>query len=318
MQPLIAAVIGFIVVLAVVIIIGYLATQRSVATRERLTRYTTTATPSATAPAQRTQSVDMLPGVTKFLSSRGFTEKLIMELQRAGMKWRPSEFAVVVAACAFAPMLAFFVVRASLWMVLLAGIVGFLVPVTIVRAKQQLRLKAFNEQIADALSLMASSLRSGYSFMRAMQVVANEMPNPISEEFSRVIDECNVGVPTEDALSHLVERVQSYDMELVATAVTIQIQLGGNLAEILDTIAETIRERVRINGEVAALTADGRLSGVILIALPIFLALVIYLIRPGYLEPLVQERTGQILLVSASLSMVVGALTIRRMLRIDF
>jgi tight adherence protein B len=315
MQQIFLAIGAFVVVAVVVVLIGFLATGKS-KTRERLERYTGTA---EQAPLVQTQGpTDSLPTVSRILSSRGLTEKLMLDISRAGLKWRPSEFAVMVAAWTILPVFILFILHMQPVVIILAGLLGFCVPVVYLKAKQGARMRAFNNQIADALSLMASSLRSGYSFMRAMQVVSSEMPPPISEEFGRVIDECNVGVPTEDALMHLVQRVQSYDMELVVTAVTIQIQLGGNLAEILDTIAETIRERVRINGEVAALTADGRLSGIILIALPICLGCVIYTLSPGYLTPLLTQHTGKMLMLGAVVSTVFGALIIRKMLQIDF
>jgi tight adherence protein B len=315
MQPILIAVGAFVLVALVVLLIGYLFTGKSRA-RGQLERYTSS--PEQPPLVTTHAPGDRLPTVSRMLSSRGVTETLMLEISRAGLKWRPSEFAVLVAACTIVPMFITFVIGIQPLMVILVGLIGFFIPICYLKTRQQMRMKAFNDQIADALSLMASSLRSGYSFMRALQVVSTEMPAPICEEFARVIDECNVGVPTEDALGHLVQRVQSYDMELVVTAVTIQIQLGGNLAEILDTIAETIRERVRINGEVAALTADGRLSGTILIALPILLGLVIYLISPGYLAPLLNEHTGRVLLAVAGGSMVFGALVIRKMLQIDF
>jgi len=315
MQPILIAAGVFAVVALIVILIGFLATGKS-KVREQLDRYT--AAPGQSPLVQTHAPGDQLPTVSRLLTSRGLTESLMLEISRAGLKWRPSEYAVMVAAWTVVPMFAAFMLRMQPLMVILAGLIGFFVPTCYLKIKQQVRMKAFNDQIADALSLMASSLRSGYSFMRAMQVVSSEMPPPIAEEFGRVIDECNVGVPTEDALGHLVQRVQSYDMELVVTAVNIQIQIGGNLAEILDTIAETIRERVRINGEVAALTADGRLSGIILIALPIFLGLTIYVISPGYLKPLLTEHTGKLLMLGAGASMVFGALVIRKMLKIDF
>jgi tight adherence protein B len=315
MQPILIAAGAFVVVALVVILIGFLATGKS-SVSERLDRYTST--PGQTPIVETRTPGDQLPTISRILTSRGLTENLMLEISRAGLKWRPSEFAVMIAAWTILPMFVTFVLRMQPLMIILAGVAGFCVPVIYLKTKQGIRMKAFNDQIADALSLMASSLRSGYSFMRAMQVVSSEMPPPIAQEFGRVIDECNVGVPTEDALGHLVQRVQSYDMELVVTAVTIQIQLGGNLAEILDTIAETIRERVRINGEVAALTADGRLSGIILIALPIFLGIVIYMLSPGYLTPLLTQHTGKLLMLGAAASMVVGALVIRKMLQIDF
>jgi tight adherence protein B len=311
----IALAVFFAVMLLAYLIIGGLTNRKGVQTRERLRRYT--------ASAQQTGAVkegapgDQLPTVSSFLSSKGLTERMMLEITRAGLKWRPSEFAVMSAAFAIIPVVVLIVMRISLLLSLLGLLCGLL-PHIYLKTRQQIRLAAFNAQISDTLTLMASSLRSGYSFMRAMQVVASEMPAPIAEEFTRVLDECNVGVPTEEALRRLVERTNSYDMDLVVTAVTIQIQLGGNLAEILDTIAETIRERVRINAEMRALTADGKLSGIILVALPIVLGGVILALNPAYMRTLIDEQTGRIMLIVGGVFMVVGSIVIHRMLRIDF
>ena len=303
------------VLLLAYLVLGALTNSRSSQTRERLRRYTTS-TPQTEDVKVRTPG-DQLPTVSSFLSSRGLTERMMIEINRAGLKWRPSEFAVMSAACAIVPLIVLIVLQANPLLCLL-GMLGGLLPYIILKTRQQIRLAAFNAQISDALTLMASSLRSGYSFMRAMQVVAGEMPAPISEEFTRVLDECNVGVPTEEALRRLVSRTNSYDMDLVVTAVTIQIQLGGNLAEILDTIAETIRERVRINGEMRALTADGKLSGIILVALPIVLGGVILVINPSYMRTLVENDSGKMMLLFGAGFMILGSVVIHRMLRIDF
>ncbi|MDO8683068.1 MAG: type II secretion system F family protein [Armatimonadota bacterium] len=316
MAQIVIAVVVFILVTLFGLLIAELTLGKSVQVRRRLEQYSSS--PASFRAKSQSGPADKLPTISRFLSSRGFTEGIILEISRAGLKLRPSEFAVITASLVVVLALIGILMNRGLVAPLVLGLLGYALPIGYLKFRQQRRLAGFNDQIADALSLMASSLRSGYSFMRAMQVVSNEMPAPISEEFGRVIDECNVGVPTEDALTHLVDRVRSYDMELVVTAVTIQIQLGGNLAEVLDTIAETIRERVRINGEVAALTADGRLSGGILVALPIVLGIVIYMLNPRYLSPLINESIGHYLLLGAGILVIIGALVIRKMLELDF
>ena len=136
------------------------------------------------------------------------------------------------------------------------------------------------EPASRPLTLIASSLRSGYSFLRAIQVVGQEMPDPIAEEFRRTVAESNLGVPTEQALGRMVERVPSYDLDLVVTAVNIQLQVGGNLAQILDTIAATIRERVRNQREIAALTAEGKLSGWVCAGMPPIMCAIMTALNP--------------------------------------
>lgn len=176
----------------------------------------------------------------------------------------------------------------------------------------------FNRQLPDALSLIGSAIRSGYSFPRAMQMVADEMPDPISEEFQRVINEINVGLPIDAALMRMTARITSYDLELVVIAVIIQQQIGGNLAEIINNIAETIRDRVRVEGELSALTAEGRMSGVVLVLLPFGLAAIILTLNSGYLSPLIHEPSGPYLIGAGLLLQAVGALIIKRMLVLDY
>lgn len=185
-----------------------------------------------------------------------------------------------------------------------------------VKAAKVRRLNKFNSQIGDALVIMSNALRSGFSFLQAMDMVRKELPNPIAREFGRTFQEMNLGTPTEEALENLNARVGSEDLELVITAVLIQRQVGGNLAEIMDNIANTIRERVRIKGEIKTLTAQGRISGIIIGILPIILAGVLSVISPEYLEPLVTHPIGRGMLVSALIMEVVGLLLIRKIVDI--
>ncbi|WP_161484957.1 type II secretion system F family protein [Neomoorella mulderi] len=185
------------------------------------------------------------------------------------------------------------------------------------RVKQNKRRIKFNGQIGDALVVMANALRSGFSFLQAMDMVRREMPDPIAKEFGTALLEMNWGSSTETALLGLTERVKSDDLDLVITAVLIQRQVGGNLAEILDNIAHTIKERVRIKGEIKTLTAQGRISGLIIGLLPIVLSTVIYLLNPGYLSLLFTTKTGVIMLLSAVLAQLMGVIMIRRIIRIE-
>ncbi len=178
------------------------------------------------------------------------------------------------------------------------------------------RLNKFNSQIGDALVIMSNALRSGFSFLQAMDMVRKELPNPIAREFGRTFQEMNLGTPTEEALENLNARVASEDLDLVVTAVLIQRQVGGNLAEILDNIATTIRERVRIKGEIKTLTAQGKISGIVIGVLPIILAGVLTVVSPGYLSLLITHPVGQGLLASALIMELVGIILIRRIIAI--
>ena len=185
------------------------------------------------------------------------------------------------------------------------------------RAGQGARRRRFDDQLPDALTLLVSALRSGYSLARAAQLVAEEMPPPISEEFATALAELALGLPLGSALARMAQRVGSRDMELIVTAVTTQQQIGGNLAEILSRITGTIRERVRVQAEIGALTAEGKLSGLILVLMPPTLAVLLTLRSPRYFQPLLDSPLGHVLIGGAVLGQVIGGLIIRRMVTLD-
>ena len=171
-------------------------------------------------------------------------------------------------------------------MLLIGALIGFWLPRFWLNRRKGGRLNAFNKQLPDTITLIANALRAGSSFLQAIELVVRESRPPISTEFSRVIREVNLGLPFEQALENMVRRVRSDDLELMATAISIQYQVGGNLAEILDSIAYTIRERVRIKGEIRTLTAQQRLSGYVVAGLPIGLAAFLFVAAPGFMAPM--------------------------------
>jgi tight adherence protein B len=152
-----------------------------------------------------------------------------------------------------------------------------------VKRQQRLRLNRFNDQLSDMLNLMVNGLRAGYSTMQAMEAVSRELPPPISDEFHRVVQEMQIGIPMEKALDNLLRRIPSDDLDFVITAINVQREVGGNLSEILDTISFTIRERVRIKGEIRVMTAQVRTSGTVLSLIPVFLTLALWFISPEYI-----------------------------------
>jgi tight adherence protein B len=198
----------------------------------------------------------------------------------------------------------------------IAGLIMFLVPFIWLLNKRRSRLKSFASQLPDALELVARALRAGHSLSAGMHVVAEEMPDPIAGEFGRVYDEQNLGIPVEDALKGMCERVPNLDLRFFVTSVLIQRQTGGDLAEILDKIGYVVRERYRILGQVKALTAEGRLSGVILIALPFGLFLLMLHIKPDYIEKLWTHELGIKMSIFALIMQVVGALVIKKIVNI--
>lgn len=198
----------------------------------------------------------------------------------------------------------------------IAGVVMLCVPFLWLWHKRWKRLKSFAAQLPDALELVARALRAGHSLAAGMHVVAEEMPAPIADEFGRVYEEQNLGIPIEDALRSICERVPNLDLRFFVTSVLIQRQTGGDLAEILDKIGYVIRERFRILGQVKALTAEGRLSGVILIALPFGLFLMMLHIKPDYIEKLWTHPIGIKMSVFALIAQLIGALVIKKIVNI--
>jgi tight adherence protein B len=201
------------------------------------------------------------------------------------------------------------------------GIVaGIFIPRFYVRRQQKKRLQRFNDQLADMLNLMVNGLRAGYSTMQAMEAVSREMPAPISDEFRRVVQEMQLGLPMEISLDNLLRRIPSEDLDLVIAAINVQREVGGNLAEILDTISYTIRERVRIKGEIRVLTSQVMYSGRFLAMMPIFIGLSLWVLNRPYMMEFFNPETrivGLILLSIAILMIVSGYFVMTRIATIE-
>lgn len=230
---------------------------------------------------------DMADRLDKLLSGQNFFDPIKERIAKSDVKLRVSEYMILIVISAFGVMgLALYFFNGSPLM----GIVGFLfglrLPRMYINYAANRRMRAFDDQLGDTLNLWVNALRSGYSVLQAMESIATELPPPVSKEFERVVQEVRLGLGLEQALTNMYRRVPSEDLDLVITAVNIQREVGGNLAEVLDTISYTIRERVRIKGEIKTLTAQGRISGWIISLLPVGLALVLYAINPDYVSQL--------------------------------
>jgi tight adherence protein B len=226
------------------------------------------------------------------IEGRSIAEKSANSLTRADSRLTVGEF-FLIRLLATAGGFAIGFVVGSIFLpglVLLFGIVfaflGFVVPAIVMSTKGKMRMKKFVNQLGETITLMANSLRAGYSLLQTMELVSREGKDPIAKEFHRVVREVGLGMSTEDAMLNLLRRVPSEELDLLVTAINIQHEVGGNLAQILSTIGHTIRERVRIQGEVKVLTAQVQLSGYIISAMPIFLAGVIFVLNPDYMSAL--------------------------------
>ena len=237
------------------------------------------------------------------------------QLQRADLKLRPSEFFLIqVGTGALVALIGYW--RWGIFALVLF-LVGYLAPTFYVRYRISQRLRKFNGQLGDTLTLLSNALKAGYSFAQAIDTVAKNAVAPIGDEFSRAVREMNLGGSPDEALGNITKRILSNDFDLVATAYSIHRTVGGNLAEILDNIAYTIRERVRIKGEIQTLTAQARASGSIITALPILLAAFMFFVTPTYFQPMFSSIIGWILLAVGGFMIFIGNLIIRRIVAIE-
>lgn len=260
---------------------------------------------------------EMLGTFGKSIEKKAFVHWLDLQLEKAEIPLKGYEFFFLDLAFIGGAALLCLMINPHPVSVFVTALVGGAAPVIWLRQLQQRRLQKFNAQIADALVLISNSLKAGYGFMQAMEMVARESPTPIRSEFARVLKEINLGITTEEALHRMVRRVPSPDWDLVVTAMLIQRQIGGNLSEILDNIINTIRERIRIKGEIKTLTAQGRMSGMIIGLLPVALSLFMLMINPDYILRLVKDPRGQAMLVAALFAMVFGIMVIQKIIRVD-
>jgi tight adherence protein B len=253
----------------------------------------------------------------RFATSQGFGEKLDAQLEAAGISLRSGEFVVATVG---AGLLAAVLAAAMLQNVLLAaviGVVGALVPTIVLRTALSRRADKMREQLPDVLTIMASSLRAGHSFLQALDTTAREIAAPANVEFQRLVAEIRLGRPAEDALEALADRVGSPDFRWAVLAVNIQREVGGNLAEILDNVSDTLRERAMMRRQIRVLTAEGRLSAWVLSVLPFAIALYMFAVNPKYISLLFTKQIGLFMLGVGGVLMVLGVLWMRKIVDID-
>ena len=235
------------------------------------------------------------------------TSRLTEELAKADLKLRVSEYVMLIIGLILLLIAVIWLRFHNPILAILIGLpVGYFAPGFFLKFRQRRRLKAFNNQLGDTIVLLSNALKAGYSFAQAMATIAKSSSPPMADEFSRAVREMNLGVSVDDSLQHMVKRIESEDFDLMVTAVQIHRVVGGNLAEILDTIAFTIRERIRIQGEIRTLTAQARASGWIITGLPFALGLLLTFISPTYITPLFHEWLGYVLIGMGLVSISIG------------
>lgn len=258
--------------------------------------------------------------IDRAIADRPFAQKWRQQLARADLKLTVAEYAAVhvISMIVFFVGGYFVIFGQQLVPAIVAGFIGLFAPRIYVSQQIAKRLQAFEQQLPDTLGLWVNALRSGYSVLQSMEAIARDAPEPTSTEFKRVVQESSLGIDLADALQHLLNRVDSEDLDLVITAVNIQREVGGNLAEILEIISHTIRERVKLKGEIRVLTAQGRITGYLISFLPIILALFLYTINPTYMGNLFENRMCGWPLLGVGLTLIgIGATVVQKIVQID-
>ena len=244
-------------------------------------------------------------------------KSLDLRMRKAGLTLLGTEFLIILVLSAALSFVVAYILSKKFYMAVLVAVFVMMMEWVYVIIRTQRRETAFRNQLGDCLTMVANAMRAGFSFLQAMDLIAKEMEPPISDEFKHVMRDISLGTSMERALEDMDKRVESPDFSLVITAVLIQQQVGGDLAKILDTISDTIQDRIRMRREVHTLTAQGRISGWVLAALPVGMCILLNIISPGYLDPLFNERIGQMAIGGAIFLIIIGFIVIQRIVDIE-
>lgn len=248
--------------------------------------------------------------VNRRVSRSSAGDRVARELARADLKFKVAEYYALVFMSTIVVGVVALLLQPHPVSFAIGALVGFFIPRFYVKRQQTVRVRKFDDQLGDMLNLMVNGLRAGYSTMQSLEAVSRELPPPISDEFRRVVQEIQIGISMENALENLLRRIPSEDLDFVVTAINVQREVGGNLSEILDTISFTIRERVRIKGEIRVMTANVRASGAILSLIPVGLAIALWFISPEYIgtffapNPVLPQPACGIIAVAVIVSMI--------------
>ena len=301
------------VLLLILLIVGaiFAVTSERSLVEERLGKYLEEDKPETEKAEGRSILTDW---VNRRVSTSSAGDRVARELARADLTFKVAEYYALVFISTVVTAVLAVLIQSTFPIVslVIGGVIGFFIPRFYVKRQQGLRLTKFNDQLGDMLNLMVNGLRAGYSTMQAMEAVSRELPAPICDEFRRVVQEMQIGIPMEKALDNLLRRIPSDDLDFVITAINVQREVGGNLSEILDTITFTIRERIRIKGEIRVMTASVRTSGAVLSLIPVFLALALWFVSPEYIgsffdeNPFIPQPWCGIIAIAVIVSMIAG------------
>jgi len=271
------------------------------------------------APGARTilkdTAVSQVRFLNRLLTGRNFTESLIRQLQYAGVDMRPGTFVLLSVMAGMVGVLLLSAMGGGA-----AALVGALAaggPVLWLRWKVRRRLAAFQAQMPEAIDMLVSAMKAGYSFQAAMNFIGQEVGEPLGPEFARFYEEQRLGIDVRTALLSLQDRVPSMDLKMFVTAVLVQRESGGNLGEVLANISDIMRERLALQGEIRTLTAESRLSATFLTALPVVVFVVLVVLNPAFMRPLIMQPVGRLLLLGAAVSVAAGYVIMSRIARVD-
>jgi tight adherence protein B len=251
------------------------------------------------------------------IARQSFGERIRTDLAQADLSLTVSEYLLIRIGLIVLGFLLGFMLQRNVFVGLLVAFVGFVLPIVFISMRQRQRRQAFDGQLPDVLDHLVGSLRAGYGLLQAVEWVARQLPHPAGTEFDRVVREVQLGRSLSQALDSMVRRIDSDDLALIVTAIKIQNEVGGSLADILETVAHTIRERVRIQREIMVLTAQQRYSGYVLMLLPIGLAFVLFLLNPEYEMQLFTPGPTLCIPIGAGIMMIIGFFAMRRIVEID-
>jgi tight adherence protein B len=257
------------------------------------------------------------PWFDQLLSRLGFYDSLKTLIDQADSATTPGKVVLISLCLALVGFVAVRIFLSALAIQAVAAIILAAVPVLLLHLQRSRRIKAFNDALPDAMDLMARALRAGHSVASAIEVIAERGRKPVSTEFALVYQQQNFGLPFRDALTNMAQRIPSKDLQFVVTAMLVQKETGGNLAEILDRTTHVLRERIRIFGEVRIKSAQGKLTGWILSLLPVVLGVIINILNHGFEKPLFEEQIGRVMLYTGAAMLVVGAFIISRIVKIE-
>jgi tight adherence protein B len=308
----------FFIVLALVYALSVVLFPR----RDVLAEYAGAVDRRAALAPQATDEVRAKPGALSraagwMLALRGYQDPLQQMIDDASLKLRASEFALLQVVGVVVVVVLAALLGAPLWLIVVLALVIVFVPLLWLSSKGNARRKAFNDQVPNTLTLLAGSLKAGQGFEQALGVAARESPEPTASEFQRVLAQIRLGVPPEDALRSVADRMRSEAFDWAVMSTVIQRQVGGNLAEIYESTAAVLRERAKLRRTIKTLTAEGRLSAIILIVLPFAIGAMVGIVNRGYLAILFQTRIGNVMLVLAGVLMIIGIFWMRAIIRVD-